>query len=96
MATQKSSFEPPAICRTPTLTMIKAVVGALVDRRIIPAEACSERYLEVWEAAEAGLRAALDAAPWCEHGVADGEFCGPCNQTYKRARAEHDGGEDDA
>lgn len=31
-------------------------------------------------------RIALDV---CEHGLADTEYCEPCNREYKRARAEH-------
>jgi hypothetical protein len=37
----------------------------------------------------------LRSAGVCEHGEADGDYCGPCNAEYKRARREN-GIDDDA
>jgi len=43
---------------------------------------CIECAHAVWE----GYTKALRDACICPHGVADGDWCGPCNAEYKRAR----------
>jgi hypothetical protein len=40
----------------------------------------------VAELMEEYRRAVLPEVGVCEHGVADGDFCEPCNKEYKRAR----------
>jgi hypothetical protein len=45
------------------------------------------------------ILAEAHAPDLCEHGIPEGEYCGPCNRAYKEAAREHDaeiGGEDDA
>jgi hypothetical protein len=75
-------------CRTITLDMLKAAVGALIEHKVIAGHAGGDDYLRTWNGVEAALRHALNVAPWCEHGIMDGEYCQPCNAEYKRAARE--------
>lgn len=80
-----------AICHTVTLAMTKAAIQALIDGGVIPSHADGSTYLQTWETVETALREALRVAPWCEHGIGEGEYCRSCNEEYKRAAREHHG-----
>lgn len=77
--------------KDPTLDMMKAAIGALIEAKVLAEHVATDRYLQVWAGVEKALRVALDVAPWCEHGVAEGEYCRPCNAEYKRAAIEQYG-----
>jgi hypothetical protein len=63
--------------------------------RLVAAVFALQRYGGIDGLAEAlgyGVSSDASEVESCEHGIAEGEFCDPCNRAYKDAAADPDNG----